>query len=316
MPGQPPNVPQQNMPNIPPHILQVTPQEIQALRQQHPRLQGASDDMIRKLAIKIKGENYLKSAQGKQNAANQAMASQPQQGSAPQAPAPMAQPEVTPTVKPAPNQAATQKPQNSAPTANAEMVNAATGAKNNRPNQQNRSAPQPSPAAGQKSLKRPSPEDGDAATQNNVAMQRQASQQAQRPPGQGPAMLTQEQLARLSPEQRAKYEQMLKARQLQMTPEDVNRLKMLAAEEERNQKQHPGIPMNPAERNDILEKLQRVGGELNKMGRAMGKWYAISRDDNRARIFFRQVSASCQCLHPSSRANKHIASPLVLPVSR
>lgn len=284
---QPNNMPP-NMPQIPPHMLQVTPQDIQTLRQQHPRLSQASDDAIRRVALKIKTDQINKAMAAKQNGGVPVPPPQQQPGQMPQPAVTQAQVEAAQVVQPGPNQPAMQKmPPNNAPPA-APNANAAAARNNNRQAQQNQAAaPNPSPATAQKNLKRPNPDEADGQAQANAAAQRPASQQNQRPAGQGQPMPTPEQLAKMTPEQRQKFEQMMKARQ--MAPEDMNRLKVLAQEESATfgKQSYSDIAMQPAEKQEVSAKITRIAADMAKLGRAIGKWYAIARDENRTRLFFR-----------------------------
>lgn len=74
--------------------------------------------------------------------------------------------------------------------------------------------------------------------------------------------------------------------------EALNRLKQLSLEEQRkfSQESLPEIPMNQQEHNDTAAKLQRISMDMKKVGRGLTKWYSISRDDTRAKMFFRTVS--------------------------
>ncbi len=154
------------------------------------------------------------------------------------------------------------------------------------------SQPNPSPATVQKSLKRPNPDDSaEQATQANAA-----AQHAQRPGPQAEArpipQPTPEQLARMTPEQRAKFEQLTRNRQMGLSAEDMNRLKVISAEEQKSLAQDPmtDIPMSAEERAETIAKIQETVKNMSKIGRGLGKWYAITHDDSRARMFFKTVS--------------------------
>jgi hypothetical protein len=177
----------------------------------------------------------------------------------------------------------------------------------------NRAQPtNPSPAAAAKNLKRPSSDDNiDVPESAKPAPTTNATQQAQPQQVRGP--LNPQQIATLSPEQRAKYEQMMKAQmnkagqmQLQagqtqpqagqMQPQTQNeimaRLKALGQEEQRQSmlENMPEISMSPQEHGETASKLQRIVVDMSKIGRGLSKWYGLTHDDKRAKLFFRTVS--------------------------
>jgi hypothetical protein len=130
-----------------------------------------------------------------------------------------------------------------------------------------------------------------------------ATQQAQPQQVRGP--LNPQQIATLSPEQRAKYEQMMKAQmskagqmqlqagQTQPQNEIMARLKALGQEEQRQSmlENMPEIPMSPQEHGETASKLQRIVVDMSKIGRGLSKWYGLTHDDKRAKLFFRTVSS-------------------------
>ncbi|KAK8100003.1 hypothetical protein PG999_010377 [Apiospora kogelbergensis] len=71
--------------------------------------------------------------------------------------------------------------------------------------------------------------------------------------------------------------------------EAVERLKQIGAEEQRayNNEHIQGIIMNTEEHADMTAKIQRVLLDMSKIGRALGRWYHWTHDDDRARMFFR-----------------------------
>ena len=123
---------------------------------------------------------------------------------------------------------------------------------------------------------------------------RPASQQAQQAqpaaPGNSVHQLTQQQIAALNPEQRAKYEAMLRGRQPQ--PEDIERLKAIGQDERRQAQleQVEDVPMTPEQLRDMGQKIRHMIGEVNKLGKVLGRWYSLTHDDTRAHLFFKMVS--------------------------
>jgi hypothetical protein len=105
---------------------------------------------------------------------------------------------------------------------------------------------------------------------------------------------TPEQLAKMTPEQKNKYEQ---TRRLQapssLSVEDMNALKSINMEEQRAVMAEPmqDLSLSPEERNEIASKIQKTVQDMRKIGQLLPKWYAITHDDGRLRMFFRTVSA-------------------------
>ncbi|KAJ4268784.1 hypothetical protein NW762_002852 [Fusarium torreyae] len=308
--------------NLPPQVLQVSPHEMQQVRTQRPNLAQMPDDQLRNIVIQMKKHSWMQQQQMRnQQAQAQAQAQvarnqgqgQGQQGAqnqmgVPQAPMQLQQP-------PQPNQ--TPQPQN-VPMPNAMGQNATpqtTGQKQPsvtpeqaRPRQQpanNRAQPpNPSPASAPKNLKRPSNDDNlDVPEAAKQAPARPASQsnQPQQPQGPVPKLLTPQQVAALSPENRAKYEQVIKMQmmnkagqnqagaQSQVNNEIMIRLKALGQEEQKQSIQEVmhDIPMTPEEHTETATKLQRIVVDMSKIGRGLSRWYGITRDDARAKMFFR-----------------------------
>ncbi|ROT36018.1 hypothetical protein SODALDRAFT_337207 [Sodiomyces alkalinus F11] len=217
-------------------------------------------------------------------------------------------------------QAAQAKQQSAAADAKASANTATTRpntANNNRAGQ-NKAAQQPthSPSTTRKNLKRPSP--GDAADVPQATAQ--PVQPPQGRPQQPPKVpnLTPEQLANLTPEQKARYEQ-FKAQMAQAArpaqaaqatqannqgAAELERLREISAEENRkfNQQVMPGIPMTPEEHQETVMKLQRLLVHIGKVGRVLGRWYTVTRDDTRARNFFRTRLRVVSQFHDPERA--------------
>lgn len=71
--------------------------------------------------------------------------------------------------------------------------------------------------------------------------------------------------------------------------ETLLRLKMIGVEEQKqfNQETMADIQMSPEEYAETAGKLKRIVSDMSKVGRGLSKWYAITQDDARARMFFR-----------------------------
>ncbi|EMR66157.1 hypothetical protein UCREL1_6848 [Eutypa lata UCREL1] len=277
MPARPGQMPGGVPPGFPAPV--ITQQEIQAAKN-HDRFRGHSDDKIRAMLFQMKAQMRRTNPQipGAPMQAPPAAQGPPINMHAP------AQPQTAPNPP--------QRPQNAAPDANA--ASSAPNARNSRPNQNNRPTQNASPAAPQKNgLKR-------ASTDDVVEVPNPAATQALRPPSQqahptvpGPPLpaLTPQQLAALPPEQRAKYEAMVRSRQ-QPQPEDIERLKAIGQEERRaaQQEQVEDIPMSAEQLEEMTQKIRHMSSEVNKLGKVLGRWYSLTHDDARAHMFFKMVS--------------------------
>lgn len=310
-PSGPPQPVQQvvTLPNgvpIPPQVLQVTQQDFDTIRG-NPRFASFDNTSLMRIAVRMKQEQFIKrwqqaqlqSQQPRQPHQQQFPASnpigslhQPHPGPAP--PPPVPQPEMVNAPQFSVPQRALHKPTPTVADASSGGPKSNNNNNNNRAPQnppQNRAPapPQPSPATVQKSLKRPMPDDAsDVQDATATANQRpNSSQPSARPSGQ--AQPTPEQLASLTPEQRQKWEQLQRNRQKQQSSEDVNRLKVLSAEEARALASDPmpDILMPVEEKKYVAGKITKMADDLKKVGKGLGKWYAITHDDSRARMFFR-----------------------------
>ncbi|KAF5501690.1 hypothetical protein CGCS363_v006477 [Colletotrichum siamense] len=275
--------------------VQVTPHDIMNARKANPKVASLTDDQLRAFIVQIK-QRQMAAAMQKEMAMRMQQGGQGQPGapvSAPQPPQPaMAQagvPQPNPTPTPTqPTQHAPPKQPSATPDPKT-VANAARPPNNNRPAPPNQQQPpNPSPATAQKNLKRPSTDDAPDVPQTAAQPQRPAM------PRQIPT-LTPEQIANLSPEQRAKYEQM-KARQQAMAAagaagmeNDFEKLRRIGQEEQKAMmtENMPDIPMNPNERAETAQLLIRLVHDMGKIGKALGRWYAATRDDARARAYFR-----------------------------
>jgi hypothetical protein len=304
-PAQPSQLPMGKIPPnfFPPHILQVTPQELQNFRQQ-PALAHLSNEDLSTQVLQLKQRTYVRNFQMAQEQQQQqrqqqmhqlqqaGLANMPgtlhQQNSNPVVPQPemmMKAPPATAAQPPAPAPPQAQKPM----TANAEP--AATGAKNNNNAAralQNRAAPpNPSPAPAPKNLKRPLSEVNDAPevpTANAANNQRPNTQPATRPVGTGPTAPTQEQINSMGPEQRQRYRQFLFVKMLQETQQEV--VKEMPAS-------FPDIAMSAEEKQAMGPSIIDVFIKLEKTRAALIRFpWGTPEGKERVRQFFKHVSQS------------------------
>jgi hypothetical protein len=317
MPVQPgmvnnqPNGMARPMGNIPMSVLHVTPQEMMQVRNSKPSLAALPDEQLRQLIQQMKKTNWFNQQQQQLRGQAQGQPQGPQGGpnamSIPQAP-----------MQPQPNAAVPPQGQVPNPMAQAAaMQNTGQKQPGATPEQARRSqppnnraqGPTPSPAQPPKNLKRSTPDDVAEAAAAAAAAQKPAGQA--RPPSQpGQPMqkpiprLNPQQIAALNPEQRNKYEQYIKMQMAnkglqgsnpnQATNESLARLRVIGQEVQRQfaTEAMPDIMMSPQDHADTANKLQRIVQDMTNIGRGLSKWYALTRDDARAKMFFRTVSIS------------------------
>ena len=270
---QPQGVQQGLEAGIPPQVMQVSPQEMASFRQSHRIPPNAPDVQVHAYIRNMKIQNFKKmheaqrlqrmqaQAQGQQAGVNGLAVSQPQAH----------QPTPTQTM-PTPQQAQMPTPNPNQPAQAKQQAPAKPQAQSGK----NKKAP--TPAQANKNLKRPSADisaDGGNAQQRRAAQQ-QAGKNANAAAG----------------EDNAARQQM----QRQQAPgadgsENLNRLRTIGQEEQKRfaQESMPDIQMTPAEYQSTVEKLRRIVVDMGKIGRGLSKWYGISKDDERARGFFRMV---------------------------
>ncbi|OTA61991.1 hypothetical protein K449DRAFT_434324 [Hypoxylon sp. EC38] len=299
MPPQGPQPPGAQMPTHPvgnmgpfPQGLTITAAELQHAKN-HERFRGMPDDKIRSTLLQMKMQSLRAKTSGQ--APNTQMqtpqTSQPGNANAATSAPPLSAPNVP-----------QQRPQNVGPDPNA--ANSTVTARNNRQPQNNRPPQTASSAPPQKNgLKRASTDDVvEVPNPSSTPVQRPPSQQAQ---GQGTMsqmpQLNAAQLASLPAEQRSKYEAMLKSRQAAAAgaggasaqqahmSEEMQRLKAIGQEEHIIAAKEPyhEIPMTPEQYADMAQKIQSMVGEMGKISKILGRWYTLTRDDNRARMFFK-----------------------------
>ncbi|KAG8416426.1 hypothetical protein J3458_007013 [Metarhizium acridum] len=319
--GQMPNQQQMGMQRIvgnaslPHHVLQVTPQELMQVRNQRSNFSHMPDEQLRAMVLHLKRQTFLQQQQQQQQQQAQQMRNQQPQGQTPNqtpnqaqqqaggaqnrlgaVPVPVQQtpqpPNRTPQSQTQPSPATMAQMASMQPTGQRQQGQVA--------NAQARinSQTQPTP----KSLKRPSTDDAaDTTTTSNTstpAPTRPISQPNQSMPKSLPT-LNPQQIAGLSPEQRARYEQFMKFQLTgqtqganvgsQPTADALARLRTISQEEQRqfSQESMPEISMIPRELGETGTKLQRIAQDMNKVSRGLTKWYSITRDDARAKMFFR-----------------------------
>lgn len=276
-------------PAMPPHGFTVTPQELAQVRSQKPQFAHMPDDKLRQMLLNIKRQTWQNHMRQQQQARNQGQQPAGAAGLS-VSQAPMQPQPVMPTSQPgqaqaqrgaigqtAPMQANNdQKPQVAA----AEQVT-----NNNRGNKKGSTQPMPSPAQAGKTLKRSSDDLADGAATPSQQQQPRRPSQSQGPKSQP------------SPEEQKKRQmaggQTPGQQPAQMQGSDnLARLKVIGQEEQRSfsQQTMPDIPMSPQEHAGTAERLERIVLDMSKIGRGLSRWYALTQDDTRARLFFKTVS--------------------------
>jgi hypothetical protein len=322
IPQQPGSQPQALPPgySYPPNIAQVSRQDIDSARR-NPQFQNMSDEALVDFVRKFKRDLMARKAwdqynQSQQQRGNMNLPGGPQKPGVQVSQSPANQPAgVTAPPKPSPmmgvqHQVAQPKPVTT-PAADVPPAPAKVA----RP-----PPPNPSPSTAAKNLKRPHSDDADdAAGQPGGAVQRQPEARPA-PSGPKPTLeqlmkLPPEQLARISPEQLAKLtpEQQraitMRIRQVPPAPpETVARLKTLAFEGHRlaidelgrqeAQQQGAGITMSPAALNETRAKIIQASEKLKQIRAGIARWYHQTKDDSRARMYFKIVRASFTPIFP------------------
>jgi hypothetical protein len=306
--GPGPNSLQAARQQFPAQILQAAPHEIQQVRASKPQFATLPEEQLRQMVIQMKKQGWinqhqqrLQQAQVSQQAQLQATR-QGQQGmqnpmGVPQAPMQLQQPpQPNQTPQTQPVQASAAMGHNATPQQGGQKQPTVTPEqmRNARPQPVNNRAqpPNPSPAPAAKNLKRPSNDDAlDVPEATKQVPARPASQPNQQQQPQAARPMNPQDLSSLTPDQRAQLlkVQMSRAGIQQPGNETMARLKALGQEEQRKSMQEVmnDIPMSQEEHNEMAAKLTKIVVDMTKIGRGLTKWYNITRDDTRAKLFFR-----------------------------
>ena len=170
------------------------------------------------------------------------------------------------------------------------------------------SPPQPQQA---KNLKRASSDDVVEVPNPNAqqaarqTQQQQANQQQKPGQPQPPRFnLTAEQVAALTPDQRRQYIQSMQRFQQSKpqvgplpTPEDMTRFHSIRQEELSKFKASDDLPMEPGTRQAVANKLVNTAPKLSNVSKVAPRWFTITHDEDRLRVFFRTVSFSLYFLY-------------------
>ena len=165
--------------------------------------------------------------------------------------------------------------------------------------QQPQNRPNPSPVPVQapapknpNNLKRPSPDDvSEGAAQPGAAMQR-PNPQLNRPGAF--QQLSDAQIAKLSPDQKAKYEAAMRRGN---QTEQVARLRAFVAEQQRVMNSQPSleVPMTPEEYQEAQRKIRGILDCINKIKQSLMGWWTATGDNERMAKFWRVVG-----IHPAN----------------
>ncbi|KAI1816783.1 hypothetical protein GGS20DRAFT_159798 [Poronia punctata] len=284
--------------------VQVTPQEMQAARN-HDRFKNIPDDKLHTILAHMKMQNMMKGRAGPQAQPPQPKPSQPQPSPAPHAAGQalqtqgpqVSQPGSIPTAatsQPANGAVGPPRPSNAGPESGPTApAMAPSRSKQQAPN--NRAPPNASgPPASKVGTKRPNSDDvTEVPDPSSTPVQRTASQQAQSgSTGPRAPFFTPEQVAALPPEQRQRYEAIVRNRQThnqQQIVEGMARLKAIGQEQLQasSREQLPDIPMSPEQYRDTAQKIQNMCTEMTKVSKILGRWFSLTRDEARAAMFFK-----------------------------
>ncbi|KAI0201497.1 hypothetical protein F4808DRAFT_127937 [Astrocystis sublimbata] len=268
-----------SMPNI-----IVTPQELQSARN-HERFKNVPDDKLRQMVYQMKVQSYRNRLAGQAPGPPTQAPQASQPGPATTAAGPSQAPQ-GPTAPPRQQNAAGQETGATSPAVQGRGV---------KQGQNNRPAPTmpPAPAPAKAGTKRPHPDDTpDAPNPSNNPIQRPSSQQAQPGASSTPSQVPQlssEQLAAMNPEQRQKYEALVRSRQPQVTTEQTTKLKKISKEVSSAEwrLQLPDIPMTPEQHREAGHKIDGLKLQMNKMMPLLTRWYQFVQDDGRAALYFK-----------------------------
>ncbi|KAJ8128940.1 hypothetical protein O1611_g4692 [Lasiodiplodia mahajangana] len=258
----------------------ISPQELQNAKN-HERFKGWPDDRIRQVLLNYKLQAMRKATNQMPNPSAQAP-QVAQQGQTTQTPSQSAN-----------ISAAQQRQQNVGPETS--TVSPAVQGRNIK-QPQNRATPNVSAISATKTgIKRPMPDDTtEIPNTSSAPTPRPHTQQPQPGTSSAPQVpqFSPEQLAAMSPEQRQKYEAIVKSRQsgLPAPMSDVmTRLKAIGQEQHQAalKEQYPDIPMTPEQYRDMAQKIQTLGVEINKISKILGRWYALTHNDECAKLFFK-----------------------------
>ncbi|KAI1393224.1 uncharacterized protein F4822DRAFT_4654 [Hypoxylon trugodes] len=289
MPPQGPQPTHQQMPTQPAanmgpfQGITVTAQEMQNLKN-HDKFKHLPDDKIRQAVMQMKMNQHLRA-----RAAGQAPNAQMQTLQTSQS----ANPSLN-TSAPPPNMPNVQqqqpRQQNMAPDANA--AGSTAPLRNNKQAPNNRQPQTTAPAAPQKNnLKRASTDDVvEVPNPSSTPVQRPPSQQAQAPGSVTHLpQLSQQQIASLTSEQRNKYLEAVKKAGGPPMSEEMQRLKTIGQEEHTNTANlnYNEIPMAPEVYQEMAQKIRSMVSEVQKISRILGRWYTLTKDESRARMFFK-----------------------------
>ena len=274
--------------NLPPQLaadprFNITPQEIQKAKQ-HDRFSGWTDERVQSMLVQMKMQ-ALK---------NRAAAQMPGAPAQPPQAAQVSQPTTTattPALQSGNGGSVPQKQQNAGPETS--TTSPVVQGRNIKQPQNNASQNAGVASTVKTGTKRPMPDD--VAEVSNPSRP-----PAQRPQPQIPPQiphLSPEQVAAMTPEQRQKYEAIVKSRQSAQNPpimnEDMQRLKAIGQEQHQAgmKEQLPDILMTAEQYQETAQRIQNMCGEMNKVSKVLGRWYSVTHDDTRARLFFKLVSS-------------------------
>lgn len=143
------------------------------------------------------------------------------------------------------------------------------------------------------------------ATQQAARQTQEQQPDQQQNPGQPQPplfeLLSDEQLAALTPDQRKQYFQSLQRFQQRKpevspppapTPEDMTRFHSIKQEELSKFKASDDLMMDHGTRKAVATKLVNIAPKISNVSRVAPRWFSITHDEDRLRVFFRTVGFS------------------------
>lgn len=72
---------------------------------------------------------------------------------------------------------------------------------------------------------------------------------------------------------------------------DIERLKQIGSEAQRQCSQEvlQDVVLNPQQHAEMVLNIRRLINEMAKLGKVLGRWYNLTRDDARAKMYFKLV---------------------------
>jgi hypothetical protein len=292
--------------------IQISPEDIQKARAyQSGKWANLNDDEIRQMILR---NAYVQQQRTWQT--QQMMSQTPQQLQPPQ-PTPQPQGQRTPQQAPQRPQNTNQTPKQNnkpqqghanAPQANAQQQSAAPeqvaptpqmGRANKGAQATRASQTAPSSQPPKNNLKRAGSDDIVEVPNPNIQPPARSNPpqpaNQQRPLQQSRPQITAQQFQAMTPDQRKQYQQAVArnpANMLRGNPADIQKYTLIMQEEASKMEPLQIIPMTTQVKLNLSSRLMDAGKNLKKVKLALPKWFAITHDETKLRLFCRTVSVN------------------------